>query len=162
MIIAIDPGPKESAYVVTADDLKPIQFAKSPNDAILFLVRDMHYHYEDVWAAVVEKVSSYGMKVGADVFETVYWSGRFAEAAIQCKVKVERIPRMDVKMHICHDSRAKDGNIMQALIDRFGNKGTKAKPGWFYGFCGDVWQAYALAVTFYETHLAELKEEEKS
>ena len=56
------------------------------------------------------------MPVGAEVFETVYWSGRFAEAyGVE---HVERITRVDVKMHLCHTSRAKDGNIRQALIDR--------------------------------------------
>ena len=27
-------------------------------------------------------------------------------------------------------------------------KGTKKAPGWFYGFSGDMWQAYALGVTY--------------
>jgi hypothetical protein len=44
--------------------------------------------------------------------------------------------------------KAKDGNIRQALIDRFGPVGTKKNPGWFYGFSGDVWQAYAVGVTY--------------
>jgi hypothetical protein len=63
------------------------------------------------------------MPVGAEVFETIYWSGRFAEA-----YGVEhdaRITRIDVKMHLCHSPRAKDGNVRQALIDRFGKPGTK-------------------------------------
>ena len=40
----------------------------------------------------------------------------------------------------------------QALVDRFApgqpnhGKGTKAEPGFFYGFRADVWQAFALAV----------------
>jgi hypothetical protein len=55
-------------------------------------------------------------------------------------------------MHHCHVSSAKDSNITQALIDRFAmgrpnrGKGTKAEPGWFYGFRKDIWQAYALGV----------------
>ena len=57
----------------------------------------------------------------------------------------------------CHGSRAKDTNIRQALVDRFApgqpnhGKGTKAEPGWFYGFRADVWQAYALAVYVADT-----------
>ena len=30
---------------------------------------------------VIEKIESYGMAVGAEVFDTVLWAGRFAEAA---------------------------------------------------------------------------------
>jgi hypothetical protein len=50
--------------------------------------------------------------------------------------------------------RAKDSNIRQSLVDRFApgernyGKGTKAKPGFFYGFAADAWQAYALGVTY--------------
>ena len=51
-------------------------------------------------------------------------------------------------MNLCYDSRAKDGNIRQALIDRFGPVGTKKAPGWFYGVSKDVWAAVAVGVTW--------------
>jgi hypothetical protein len=62
------------------------------------------------------------------------------------------VKRLAIKLHHCHDSRAKDSNIAQALVYRFApgqpnrGKGTKAAPGWFHGFAADIWQAYALAV----------------
>lgn len=79
---------------------------------------------------VIEKVESYGMAVGAEVFDTVLWAGRFAEAAH--RVPVVMLPRRAVKLALCGDSRAKDANIRQALIDRFGGSaavGRKAAPG---------------------------------
>ena len=57
-------------------------------------------------------------------------------------------------MNLCHKSTAKDSNITQALVDRFApntrnkGKGVKAEPGFFYGFKKDIWQAYALGVTY--------------
>jgi hypothetical protein len=49
-------------------------------------------------------------------------------------------------------NRYDTATIGAAIVDRFASgqpnrgKGTKAKPGWFYGFRADIWQAYALAV----------------
>jgi hypothetical protein len=147
-ILAIDPGPTESALVVWGGtSIHLSRYAE--NEAILELLKG--------WAPqgnplVIEQVASYGMPVGAEVFETVFWSGRFAEA--YGFHQVHRVPRLQVKMSLCHDSRAKDGNIRQALIDRFGGKekaiGKKASPGPLYGISGDLWAALALAVTFYD------------
>ena len=62
--------------------------------------------------------------------------------------------RMEEKMALCHNSRAKDANIIQALVDRYAygqpnhGKGTKAAPGFFYRFSKDAWQAMAIAATW--------------
>jgi len=61
------------------------------------------------------------------------------------------LPRRAVKLALCGDSRAKDANIRQALIDRFGGSaaiGRKTAPGPLYGISRDVWSALAIAVTF--------------
>jgi hypothetical protein len=49
--------------------------------------------------------------------------------------------------------KAKDSNIRQALIDRFGEVGIKKNPGWFYGFKKDIWQAYAVGITYHDLYL---------
>jgi hypothetical protein len=145
MIIAIDPGTTESAVVIWDHLMEKIEEqAILPNKTLLDSLPDMTYRSS--WM-VIEKVASYGMPVGADVFETVFWSGRFAQAA-HGLVKVERITRQEVKMHLCHSMRAKDTNIRQALIDRYGEVGTKKNPGKLYGISKDKWAALAVAVTY--------------
>ena len=154
MILAIDPGNLQSAYVVMDKDLRPLEFKKAENEEVLARIPQLIDKYEDLSLAI-EMVASYGMPVGASVFETCAWIGRFWQACITlpCKSLVYRI---EEKLAICHDSRAKDANIRQALIDRFapdtpnGGKGTKKAPGWFYGFSADVWQAYAVGVTYHD------------
>ena len=90
------------------------------------------------------------MAVGAEVFRTVHWSGRFAEALHPTPVFL--LPRKAVKIHLCNSLRAKDANIRQALLDRYGGKsaavGRKAEPGPLYGVHADVWAALAVAVTY--------------
>ena len=150
MILAIDPGNEQSAYVLMSKGLLPLEFKKTSNDTVLkriLQLTDIHGEF----TLAVEMVASYGMPVGREVFETCFWAGMFWQAA---NVKDKRLLyRMDEKLNLCHDSRAKDSNIRQALIDRFASgvpnsgKGTKKEPGWFYGFSSDVWQAYAVGVT---------------
>lgn len=145
-ILAIDPGPERSAWLIL-DDGAPADFSIDPNENVL---RGLRYLFLEADTVVIEQVASYGMPVGAEVFETVFWSGRFAEA---CPQPVHRIPRLTVKLHLCHSPKANDSTIRQALIDRFSKPGapaigTKKAPGPLKGIVKDLWSALALAVTF--------------
>jgi len=171
-ILAIDPGPVYSAYCLyDTEQRKPLEWDKVPNGEILTWLD--HNGGELVDELVIEMVASYGMAVGATVFETCVWIGRFEEcwrqneilwtprshpkevaqrsAARGPKPPPRRIFRRDVKLHLCGQARAKDANIRQALLDRFGPKGTKADPGVLYGMSGDCWAALGVAVTAAET-----------
>ena len=144
-ILAIDPGPTESAWMRMHDG-RPAFWAKEPNEDVLQRVRENKATCD---CLVIEKIESFGMAVGAEVFETVFWSGRFAQA---WGIEFDRIGRKDVKLQLCRSVRANDANIRQALIDLFGGKekaiGKKKTPGPLYGISGDVWSALAVAVTW--------------
>ncbi len=150
IILAIDPGPERSAFVKW-NGLNILDFGIFENegekpDIKPNLIPDI---------LVIEKIESYGMAVGASVFTTCIWIGRYIEKWRHgdCKGKPwHLIPRRDIKLHLCGSARAKDSNIRQALIDRFGPPGTKKNPGVTYGISKDVWSALAVAVTFYDTH----------
>ena len=148
-IHAVDPGTTESALVTLSGDGQVT--AMMDRNAVVL---------EAIWALaaepggavlVIEQVASYGMPVGAEVFETVWWSGRFAEAwARRSGTEAQRLPRLAVKLSLCHDSRARDANIRQALIDRFGGPACIKKGGALYKVHGDEWAALAVAVAFGE------------
>lgn len=148
-ILAIDPGDTTSGYAVM-DGYKPIRFGCADNEYLLNLLEIGSFEAD---AVIIEMVASYGMSVGKEVFETCVWIGRFWQAAKKYS-QVDRVYRLDEKMAICHDSRAKDTNIRQALIDRFAQhdfkngKGTKKNPDFFYGFSKDMWAAFAAGVAW--------------
>ncbi len=147
-ILAIDPGTTRSAWVLR--DQHGVLGMIEPNDDVLrrvqWFVTVSATVPEAATDVVIEKVESYGMAVGAEVFETVFWSGRFAEAARP--LPVHRIGRKAVKLHLCGTTQAKDANIRAALIDRFGGKDAIRKGGPLYGIHGDEWAALAVAVTW--------------
>lgn len=155
-IFAIDPGPTESAYaLIDADTRHPILSGKHANSDVSELLPALRAQYAwtgGISVVAIEMVASYGMAVGRDVFDTVFWAGRFFERCRRLQLAAELVYRRDVKLHHCGSARAKDANVTQALIDRFApgepnrGKGTKKAPGFFYGFKADVWQAFALAV----------------
>lgn len=151
LIIAVDPGTVESAFVVLDVHGQPARHGKHANG-------DLRDHLRD-WACacpgaelVVEMIASYGMPVGREVFETCVWIGRFIEAWVAAGGVHALMYRREVKLHLCGQARAKDPNVRQALLDRFGPGkeravGTKKQPGPLYGIAGDEWSALAVAVT---------------
>lgn len=147
--LAIDPGTNESQYLVwNGSGVAEMGFL--PNlDLLEKLPSVVEQHQPTV---CIEGVASYGLAVGRDVFETCIWIGRFYQQSVSAGRVPEIVYRMAVKMHLCHSAKAKDPNIRQALIDRFGGKdaaiGKKAKPGPLYGVSSHAWAALALAVTF--------------
>jgi hypothetical protein len=155
-ILAIDPGCTESGFaVIEHTTCEPITVGKTNNNDLRRRIMSGEL-LVGVDRVSIEMVASYGMAVGKDVFETCVWIGRYFEL-VYLDFDVRLTYRRDVKLHHCGTSKAKDANITQALIDRFASgepnrgKGTKADPGWFYGFKADIWQAYALAVYVADT-----------
>ena len=146
-ILAIDPGPVRSAYVVWDGERIRVH-GMWDNDDMLAIVRT-----SGASRLAIEMVASYGMPVGREVVETVLWAGRFYQAWVE-SISIRPDPvlvyRLQVKQHLCNDSRAKDGNIRQALIDRLGAPGTKKAPGVTYGIKADEWAALAVAVTAWD------------
>lgn len=156
MILAIDPGNIESAYVIVENDLsKVIEKGKIDNIDLLDLLLFWQEKYE--WRIdhfAIEGIQSYGMAVGKSVFETCYFIGRLIEAGKRdLELEHTMIYRIEEKMCLCHSTKAKDSNIRQALIDRFGEVGTKKNPGFFYGFKKDIWSAMAVATTYHDKYL---------
>lgn len=145
MIFAIDPGNIRSAYVVTDDDLNPVEFGIVENEELIEIIEK---HQDCEYA--IEMIASYGMPVGKEVFDTCVYIGRFFESVKRFGVTPIFVYRQEEKLCICKNTRARDSNIRQALIDRFGVVGTKKNKGFFYGFKKDIWQAFAVAVVYHD------------
>ena len=166
IIIGIDPGTTESAVVTYDPESRLILGHYKAENATIEAA--LYNHDVKKYQLVIEQIEGYGMAVGKEVFETCYWSGRFAAAydrACAGQEFAQRLPRRDIKLYLCGTARAKDKNIVVALVDRFDpdrkfgayGKGTVKKPGPLYGFAADEWQALAIAIVHSERKAMELK-----
>ncbi len=152
LLLGIDPGPAQTAVVWLIGG-QPSRFAILPN-------AELAAEIDAAGAAGIkhlacEMIASYGMPVGAEVFETCVWIGRILLLAELAGMRGDRLTRIQVKTHLCHSARANDSNVRQALIDRYGRGqgapvalGSKKSPGPLYGVSRDVWAALAVAVTW--------------
>jgi hypothetical protein len=146
MIIAIDPGPKASAFCFMEKDAISM-CGKIGNEQLLEMLSEQGHN-----PIAIEMIASYGMPVGAEVFETCVWIGRFIQAH---RGQHRFIYRKDVKMNLCKSMKANDSTIRQALVDRFGPKGTKANPGLLYPLKSDIWSAFAVGITAFDSGYGE-------
>ena len=127
---AIDPGSEKSAVVVyDGAILDYFEMSNAP------LVRRLEEARVGGAMLVIEQIVNYGQIVGDDVFSTVFWSGRIAQA---WRGPFELMPRRVVKKHL----RAKnDSKVRFALMARFGEPP---------GLISHMWQALGLAVTYWD------------
>jgi len=159
-LLAIDPGSTASGWVLFDPETSlPVMSGKTDNEELITLLRD---HTGWLWQptelydhVVIEWSQPRGMLGSAQWFETLWWAGRFTEAARP--LPVDRLDRDVIKRHLCGRTNVNDTQIRAALIDRYGGIGGKAKavgrkntPGPLYGIKTDAWAALAVAVTFIE------------
>lgn len=137
-ILALDPGTTQSAYVLW-DGRRVLDCAIVDNDRLVLALTERTIPHD---LLACEMIASYGMAVGREVFETCVWIGRFLQAN---DGPHRLVYRKDVKLHLCNSPRAKDANVRQALLDKYGPVGTKSRPGPLYGLRSHIWAALAVA-----------------
>jgi len=140
-ILGIDPGTTVSGYALY--DGAALASGVLDNSMLIELL----HTFEDVDILAIEMINGMGMKVGASVFETCVWVGRFCENWRLEKGKPARlIKRNAVKMRLCGTNNANDSAIRRAVISRLGEPGTRKEKGPTFGVTSHAWQALAVAI----------------
>lgn len=153
LIYALDPGTIQSALVVIGESPRGLAVCEHHTALNAVILAKLHCAPQGA-SLVIEQIEAMGMAVGHETFETVFWSGRFYET--WPNMNRYRLPRRPIKLHLCGSMQAKDANVRQALIDRFGGSkeaaiGTIKKQGPLYGVKGHEFAALAVGVTWLET-----------
>lgn len=149
-LLCIDPGTEVSGVVIYNGDIVDYIWPEMDNNRLVAVLPHIQADH-----MAIEMVANMGMPAGKSLFETCVWIGRFIEAFPGEHTKIFR---RDVKLALCDSMRAKDGNIRQAIIDRFpatgGGKtpqiGIKKQPGLLYGMSKHAWSALAVGITYFE------------
>lgn len=158
LVLGLDPGPTQSAFVVWNGTLV-IDHGYLPNLdmlAHLTLARQLGSagHLPPfVVCEKIERMSSH-VVVGDDTFMTAAWTGRFWQAAGDDNFAY--LTRRAAKLHICGSSATKDADVRAALYNRFGGekaaKGNKANKGPLFGITAHKLSALAVAMTYADQH----------
>lgn len=145
VILGIDPGAKESGYVVWDTETQRAIAGQAINSLMATIVKKRREMGDCI---AIEVIRGYGIVAGDDTFDTCIWIGRFDP---DCKALL--IPRKAIKQNLCGNTTTNDKYVRQALIDRFGEVGTKKNPGPLFGISGHCWAALAVSVTAWDRYL---------
>jgi len=148
-VIGIDPGAKQSGFVLWNPTSKTIDFKMVIlNELLIAYIREA----PPTCIVGIEHLRGYGLRVGNDTFDSIWWSGRFAEAAKSSSHPFYMLPRADICNHLTDNPKCGDKGIRDALVDRYGQPGTKKEPGRLYGIKSHMWAALAVAITAWEEY----------
>jgi hypothetical protein len=177
MLLAIDPGTTESAYVLyAAGEAKPVIQAGHVDNELLRKMMLRGDFSRATLRLAIETMTFMGGSAGGDVFGTCIWIGRFQEVWNQVGGSSRLIPRAWVKKRLClieppaetqakrekqiaeglkrkrkwSWTLAKDKHVRWALLNLIGPTGTKSKPGPTYGLSKHLWSALGIAVTAHD------------
>lgn len=148
-ILAIDPGPKYSAFVLYYSETRmPLRFGEYLNETV-----EKEIKSTTADTLVIEYPAPRGQPMYTQLVDTIFWIGRFSTH--WQLGQWHRMDRKDVKMTLCRSAKANDSQIRAAIISRYpatgggkvGQIGTKKQGGPLYGISKDVWAALAVAIS---------------
>lgn len=163
LILAIDPGPEKSSWVLWGAESEAVfRGADQVDNGSLRAEMKNYYAFnsrqteEEVrtYQLVIERPVVLGGKAPtAALLETSRQAGIFEGA---WPGDVDTITFQRVRSQIARGA-CKESAVREAIISRFApsgfgpqGKGTKANPGPFYGVTGHMWSAVAVAVAWWD------------
>lgn len=150
-VFAIDPGSSVSGFVIWDGNVLERSGVRE-NDELLF---DLPC---DVDVCVIEDTEAHPQftktkhpYIPKQVIATQRLVGRYQQAWYHHAGSMPvMLSRRDIRKHLNANKRGRtpDSQVIEALTNRIGGKGTKAEPGPLYGIKSHAWQALAVAVTY--------------
>ena len=141
IVLGIDPGPTVSGVVWFDLERQAVIKANGemPNAELLEIVRAG----DSFDMLAMEVIKAMYAHVGESTVLTIRFMGRIEEAVEHHGKPSVCMSPQEIKKEVCGTASAKDPAVRQAIIDRLGDKGTKAEPGPTYGVSKHAWRALA-------------------
>lgn len=114
-VLSIDPGPVKSGWVLMDGEV-PHKWGWDDNADLRELLTANPYT-PGARCLLIEYPKPRGMPTSKEEMDTLFAAGRLVQAWSRLWFPVYR---SDVKLALCGHARAKDTNIRQAIIDRYG------------------------------------------
>ena len=152
IMLGIDPGPRDSGLTWWDTDAEKVRESREDlNDNILRELRDNPIPMCAAAMIIIEDPQPMRRPASEDFIDTCKWSGRFREAIeggldLATIGSLIMIPYREVSQHFCRIVGAKETFVKRAIIEKYGDPGTKSKPGKLYGTKGHGWSALAVCI----------------
>lgn len=119
--------------ILSVSNSEIIEHGKKDNITVLQRIYEADYEH-----FVIERIQSYGGRVGQTTFDTCEWSGRFIEAATARGIPVDRLKRKSIVARLTGDATNGDKHVRAAMVSAYGK----------VSLAGDEWQALGAGTAF--------------